>query len=149
MGIVGRGPGGSPPEPAAIDAWEREIGDPTLWNALILDRRLGFPLRAQFVQDYRPAYTHGDLLALLATALDAIAGQFDRVRRTPFRRLKCGNRPMTTFYMLIARRRGIPYFQLKLTRIENYVFALYEVRSAISPHIAESFARLQAERTLK
>ena len=137
---------GSPPEPAAIDAWEREIGDPTLWNALILDRRLGFPLRAQFVQDYRPAYTHGDLLALLATALDAIAGQFDRVRPHAV----VGLNAVTVYdyiYMLIARRRGIPYFQLKLTRIENYV-SLYTNPFGISPHIAESFARLQAERTL-
>ncbi|WP_119166695.1 capsular polysaccharide export protein, LipB/KpsS family [Algihabitans albus] len=129
------------PDHDLIDHWEREIGDPTLWNALITDRRLGFPLRAQFVQDYRPAYKHDDLLKLLTVALKEISAQIERAKPDAI----LGLNAVTLYdylYYLIARQRNIPYLQLKLTRVENYV-SFFTDPFSVSPHIADSYRRLK------
>jgi len=123
-----------------IDDWERRLGDASLWNALIIDRRLGYTLKAQFAQSYRPAYSHEALLKILQVALESIAAQFDRVQPHAV----IGLNAVTLYdylYYLMAKQRGIPYFQLKLTRIRNYV-SLFTDPFALSPHITEVFHRL-------
>ncbi|WP_340117718.1 hypothetical protein [Pelagibius sp. 7325] len=134
------------PDLEYIAAWEKEIADPTLWNALIIDRRLNFHLRAQFVQSYKPAYSHEDLLRLLQVSLQAIDAHFDRVRPHAV----MGLNAVTLYdylYYLVARRRGIPVMQLKLTRVRNYV-SLYTDPFDLSPHIRETFERMRRGRDL-
>lgn len=128
------------PDLGKIERWEKLIGDPTLWNTLIIDRRMGYTLTAQFRQSYTPAYDHETLLKILQAALDAIAAQFDRIQPHAV----IGLNAVTLYdylYYLMARQRSIPYFQLKLTRVQNYV-TLFTDPFAVSPHIADAFRRI-------
>ena len=130
------------PDLASIDEWERRLGDESLWNALIVDRRMGFPLKAQFRQCYEPAYDHETLLKILEVALQEIAAQLDRVRP----HVVLGLNAVTLYdylYYLMARQRGIPYMQLKLTRVHNYV-SWFTDPFELSPHIVEVFRRYLA-----
>ena len=126
-----------------IDHWERLLGDASLWNALIIDRRLGYPIKAQFQQCYAPAYGHEDLLKILQVALEAIDSQFERVR--PHAVL--GLNAVTLYdylYYRMAVLHGIPYMQLKLTRVRNYV-SWFTDPFHLSPHIAEVRRRYLSE----
>ncbi len=130
------------PDLAAIGEWERRLSDATLWNALIVDRRMGFPLKAQFQQCYEPAYDHETLLKILEVALKDIAAQLDRVQPHAI----LGLNAVTLYdylYYLMARQRGIPYMQLKLTRVQNYV-SWFTDPFELSPHIVEVFRRYLA-----
>lgn len=127
------------PDLNSIAEWEKRLGDASLWNALIIDRRLGFPLKAQFRQCYESAYSHESLLKILQVALEAIDEQFNRVQ--PHAVL--GLNAVTLYdylYYLMARQRGIPYMQLKLTRVRNYV-SWFTHPFELSPHIANTFYR--------
>lgn len=129
-----------------IADWERQLGDGSLWNAIIIDRRLNYPLKAQFRQNYQSAYPHEVLLGILQVALKEINAQFDRVR--PHAVL--GLNAVTLYdylYYLIARQRGIPYMQLKLTRVRNYV-SWYTNPFELSPHIAEAHRRILTNNNL-
>lgn len=128
---------------AKISAWEREYADPTLWNALIVDRRMGFGLKAQFAQSYEPVYCHDTLLKILQCSIEATTAQFDAIRPHAV----IGLNAVTLYdylYYLIAKKHSVPYFQLKLTRIQNYV-SLFTEPFSLSPHIVDTFHRLCAE----
>jgi hypothetical protein len=131
------------PDLETIRSWEARIGDPTFWNTLIIDRRLNYKISAQFRQSYKPAYRHDQLLKILQSGLAAISSQFDAVDPVAV----IGLNAVTMFdylYYLMARYRNIPYFQLKLTRVRNYV-SLFTEPFELSPHIKESFDRICSE----
>ena len=67
------------PDLKYIGQWERRIGDATLWNSAICDRRFNYSIRAQHVQDYRPAYSHEFILKVLQIALRCIDEHFEQV----------------------------------------------------------------------
>jgi hypothetical protein len=128
------------PDLETIQSWEARIGDPTFWNALVIDRRLNYKISAQFRQSYKPAYRHDQLLKILQSGLASISSQFDAVDPVAV----IGLNAVTMFdylYYLMARERNIPYFQLKLTRVRNYV-SLYTEPFELSPHIKDSFDRI-------
>lgn len=132
----------SAPDIAKIADWEKAFVDSTLWNALIIDRRLDFTLKAQFRQSFMPSYTHEALLKILQVGIDAIDKHFERVKPHAV----VGLNAVTLYdylYYLMAQKRNIPYFQLKLTRVRNYV-SLYTEPFDISPHIVEAFRRIRA-----
>ena len=131
------------PDLARIEHWEYLLGDASLWNALIIDRRMGYPLKAQFTQSYAPAYGHEQLLKILTIALEAIDAQFERIR--PHAVL--GLNAVTLYdylYYRMAKLRNIPYMQLKLTRVRNYV-SWFTSPFSLSPHITEVYRRYLAE----
>jgi len=137
--IVDRAAALTQPDLVMIEEMERLLADASLWNALIVDRRMGFRLKAQFRQCYEPAYDHESLLKILQVALQEIAAQLDRVQ--PHAVL--GLNAVTLYdylYYLMARQRGIPYMQLKLTRVQNYV-SWFTDPFELSPHIAAVFRR--------
>ena len=118
-----------------IDHWERRIGDLTLWNSVICDRRFNYTIRAQHVQDYRPVYDHEFILKVLEVSLRSIDEHFNQIKPDAV----VGLNAVTLYdylYYLIAKERGIPYLQLKLTRVENYV-SFYTDPLDISPHIGD------------
>lgn len=126
------------PDMELLNYWENEIGDPTLWNAVISDRRLDYPISAQFIQNYRPAYNHEFILKLVQVALLRIDEHFDAVAPDAI----LGLNAVTLYdyiYYLIAKSRGIPYLQLKLTRVSNYV-SFFSNPLGISPHIEDRYS---------
>lgn len=130
----------SRPDREVIARWEKEIGDPTLWHALIMDRRLGYGLRAQFRQFYKPAYSHEAQLCILQAAIERLAAHMDEVRPHAV----VGLVPVSLYdylHYLLCRQRGIPYFYLHLSRIRNYV-SLFTDPFELSPHVADVFRRL-------
>ena len=131
------------PDIEYITKWENRIGDATLWNSVICDRRFCYTLKAQQVQDYRPVYDHDFILKVLQVALSRIDDHFNQVSPDAV----LGLNAVTLYdylYYLIARERGVPYFQLKLTRIKNYV-SFYTEPLGISPHIGERIGRYLAD----
>ncbi len=120
-------------DPNLISEYERLIGDSTLWNALVADRRIYNEKKCKFQQDYVPRFNHEQMLRILQNALVQIDKQFEIVQPDAVVALNA-----VTFcdyiYYLFAKKRDIPYFQLKLTRIENYVSFITEPFE-LSPHI--------------
>ena len=120
-----------------LSKYEKQIGDATLWNALIADRRIYHGEKCKFQQDYVPRFRHDRMLQILQEALLAIEKQFDDIQPDAVLALNA-----VTFcdylYYLFAKRRGVPYLQLKLTRIENYI-SLFTDPFELSPHIYNAF----------
>ena len=129
-----------------ISKAEAIIGDPTFWNAIICDRRFSYNIRAQFQQDYSPRYNHDQLLRALQAALMEIDELFEKVRPE----VVIGLNAVTMFDWLIylkASSSKIPYLQLKLTRIKNYV-SLYSNPLGISQHLAELIQHFRLAKSL-
>ena len=127
------------PDYEYIASWERRIGDATLWNPVICDRRFNYSIIAQYIQNYKPVYSHEFILRVLQIALQRIDEHFDQMMPDAI----IGLNAVTLYdylYYLIARHRGVPYFQLKLTRIENYV-SLFTEPLDISPHIGKKIRK--------
>ena len=125
-----------------IEKMEHLLGDATLWNAVISDRRMSYEVRAQFYQSYKASYSHDMLLKILQVSLQKIEAQLDAVRPDAI----IGLNAVTLYeylYYLFAKQRKIPYLQLKLTRIENYI-SLFSSPFELSPHIVKSYKRFQS-----
>ncbi len=120
-----------------ISDWEEKLNDGSLWNSLIIDRRLGFKVSAQYRQCYDSKYSHEMLLKILQSSINAINNHFEKINPDAV----LGLNAVTIYdylYYLIARYRKIPYLQLKLTRINNYV-SWFSNPYGISTHIQDSF----------
>ncbi|MBL7070818.1 MAG: hypothetical protein ISS26_01435 [Candidatus Omnitrophica bacterium] len=108
------------PDPEKISAYEKAIGNPTLWEPLVCDRRVYLGRRCKEKQDYRPSFTHEGMLGILQAALEEIEGLLDRVKPDLVFSLD-----PTTFgdyiMYLFCRARNIPMFFLRTTKIKNYV----------------------------
>lgn len=120
-----------------IEDFEKELSDNTFWNAVICDRRLIYNIRSQYYQDYRPVYDQEFILKLLQISLKKINEHFDKVKPHAV----IGQNSVTLYdyvYSLIAKSREIPFFQLKLTRVKNYV-SLYTNPLEVSPHLKDIY----------
>ena len=49
--------------------YEEKLGNPFLWNALLSDRRIYFGSKYALTQDYKPRYSHEQMLRILQCAL--------------------------------------------------------------------------------
>jgi hypothetical protein len=108
------------PDPDRIADYERQIGDPSLWSALLADRRLYQGRLAFLRQDYKSPYTHEQLLGILEENLDQFQWFFDEVKPDAVFSFICVTLGDYLGY-LFARERGIPFLSLRSTRVENYV----------------------------
>jgi len=100
--------------------YEEVLGMPDLWGAIIADRRIIYGQKFALRQDYRPRLNHDEILAILQEGLIAIERFFDIVQPDFVASFQC-----TTFgeYLayLLARQRGVPFLNLRPTRVANYV----------------------------
>lgn len=125
------------PDWQRIAEWEKSLGDPVFWNALMADRRIYFGARCKMRQDYRPRFTHEELGGILQTALERIDAFLDRVQ--PDLVLGFGTATLGDYlFCRFAKVRGIPYLQLKATKIGNYV-SLNDDLTGLSQHIADIY----------
>jgi len=45
--------------------WEKKIGNPFLWNAIIADRRIFFGKHCKYKQDYKSRFTHNEMNSII------------------------------------------------------------------------------------
>ena len=107
-----------------LKKFEDEIGDPWLWNPIILDRRLIHGVKVKLTQDYPPRYNYEQLRKIVQLASMEIDNFIDSSKPDIIISFVPATFGSYLFY-LFARARGIKYLQLKSTKILNYV-TLYE-----------------------
>ena len=108
------------PDLDLIARYEKKLGCPSLWGALVADRRIWLGEKCTYRLDYRPRFTHRQMLNILQAALVEMEALFDRVRpdfATSFICVTFGE----FLAHLFARSRGIPFLNLRPTRIKNFV----------------------------
>lgn len=109
-------------EPAALADLEKRLGAPYLWDALVADRRVYLGRKATFTQDYAPSFSHSQMLSILQHMAQALEALFDQVQPDMVVSFICVT--MADYLgWRIAARRGIPYLNLRPTRIRNYFYA--------------------------
>lgn len=113
--------------------YEEVLGDPTLWNALLADRRVFFGKFCKSRQDYRPRFSYQQMAGIVLEALERLEALFDQVK--PDLVLSFGTATVGDYLChSFARARGIAYFQFKSTKVKNYV-ALHDTGVGLSSHI--------------
>lgn len=133
------------PDFARLRELERRLGDPTLWGALIADRRVSQGPRAALRQDYRPRYPHPRMLRILEETDAALERLFDTVRPDVVLSFICVTVGDYLGYR-IARARGIPFFNLRPTRVRNFVHLAQDVFEP-SARVQEAYERRRSEGT--
>lgn len=101
-----------------IEEYEEQFGP--LWNALLADRRVIFGKLSKFKQDYDTPFTHEQLLGILQSHIEHIVAFLDEVRPD----VVVNFSPVTVgdyLFEVIAKKRNIPFFQLKSTKINNFI----------------------------
>jgi Capsule polysaccharide biosynthesis protein len=141
--VMARAANGSP-DLGALRAMEERLGDPVLWNALVADRRVSLGRNATFRQEYRPRYDYDRMLRILEETAAALERLFDEVRPDVVLSFICVTVGDYLGYR-IARARGIPFLNLRPTRIANYVHAADTVHEP-SPRITAAY---EARRALR
>ena len=109
-------------EVSSLRRYEKELGRPFLWNALVADRWIYFGKRCTYDQDYRPRYNHERMLAILQVGLERIEEFFRQLQPDLVVSFQCITLGEYISYLL-ARARGITFLNLRPTRIENFVYA--------------------------
>jgi len=132
---------GKSPDLEYIKNRENEIGDPGLWSAIVADRWLYQGKNSSFRQDYSRRYTHEELLSILEQGIKSIERFFDEVKPDVVFSFICVTFGEYLAY-LIAKRRGIPFLNLRPTRIKDYVI-LGESIFEPSELIKEAFERYE------
>jgi len=103
-----------------IRSYEKTIGNPTLWEPIICDRRVYLGKNCKVKQDYRPRYSHEEMLSILEVALERLEQLFDDVRPDIVLSLD----PVTFgdyLLYLFCRARDIPMLFFRTTKIKNYI----------------------------
>jgi len=116
-----------------IRKYEQEIGDPTLWTPLVTDRRLYLGNKMTYCQDYRPFFSYSDQMSILDMALQKIDNLFNDIKPD----LICTIYTATFGDCLghqFAEAKGIRSFDLRLSRLKNYVMFVDGVKEP-PPHI--------------
>ena len=110
------------PDTELLEAYEKEIGRPFLWNAIVADRRIYFGRKYAYAQDYTPRYKHEQMLAILQVGLKRMESLFDTMRPDCVILFQCITIGEYLSY-LFACARDIPILNLRPTRIRNYIYA--------------------------
>jgi hypothetical protein len=119
---------------------ENEFGEPFLWNSLIIDRRVYNGVLTKFRQDYKPRFTHRQMLVLLQRSFQAVLEFIEKIRPDI---IIGGFTPVTmteyVFYRC-AKVRGIKYINLNPTKIHNCVTFSEEIYREF-PHIRKDYEK--------
>ncbi len=104
-----------------LEHYEKEIGQPYLWNALVADRRIYFGKNYAY-QDYKPRFSHEQMMAILQVGLKRMEAFFNEVQPNFIVSFQCVTLGEYLSY-LFARVRNIPILNLRPMRIRNYFYA--------------------------
>ena len=128
------------PDKKFLKQVEQEFGDPFLWDALVMDRRVYNGLLTKYKQDYKPRFTHDQMLCLLQEGFKAVSGFAGHIKPDV---IVGGFTPVTFveyIFYLYAKSKGIKYINLSPTKILNYVTFSEELRRQF-PHIAGDYKK--------
>ena len=118
---------------------------PDLFNAVISDRRLLMGKRSTYVQDYTRRFSDRELYSILGSGIEAIEDMFDKVSPKVVMGFIC-----VTFldYLgyVVARSRGIPYLNIRTSRIGNQIFAASTLTDP-SPEFQKAFDLINKNRS--
>ena len=133
------------PDIAQLRQYEEKLEIPSLWDAIVSDRRLILGKLYSLQQDYKPRFNHEQILSFLQESLLAAEHLFNRVKPDFVISFLCVTLGEYLCY-LIAKSRGIPFLNLRPTRIKNYMTfgeSVYEP----SEFIRSAFVKNMSERT--
>ena len=69
------------PDLELIARYEKKLGCPSLWGALVADRRIWLGEKCTYRLDYRPRFTHRQMLNILQAALVEMEALFGHRKR--------------------------------------------------------------------
>lgn len=125
------------PDWARLREYEKTLGDPVFWNALLADRRIFFGYRCKSRQDYKSRFSYEEMGGILLTAIEQIEAFISATQ--PGLIIGFGTSTIGDYvFYLFAQSRGIPYLQLKATKINNRV-AFNDDVVALSSHIQKTY----------
>ena len=110
------------PDIDILNNYEKKLGSPNLWAALVADRNIYSGKKYAYTQDYRKKKNHEEMLSILQVALQTIEIFYEKVKPDLFISFQCTTIGEYLFY-LFAKSNNIPFLNLRPTRIKNYIFA--------------------------
>ena len=131
------------PNLGKIRFYEEAIGNPTLWEPLICDRRIYLGRWCKEKQDYRPSFSHEEMLSILQAALEEIEQLLKMVKPDIVLSLDPATFGDYLLY-LFCKSRSIPMLFFRTTKIKNYI-ELNEGIFGCSPHIYKLFQEYEEE----
>jgi hypothetical protein len=112
---------GITPDLYKLQVYEQQLGGTAgLFGAIVADRRILMGHDATYSQDYRRRFTDEQLLSILLAACEQVERLFDDFRPTHVVGFICVTFLDYIVY-LFAKARGVPYFNLRPTRIQDKV----------------------------
>jgi hypothetical protein len=110
------------PDLQRLLGYEKSLGDPFLWNAIVSDRRIFLGKKATLEQDYASRFDYERMLAILQVGIEGMNVLFDRVQPDLVVGFICVTIGEYLAY-LISKSRNIQFVNLRPTRVKNYFFA--------------------------
>jgi hypothetical protein len=129
------------PDLERLNYFEKQYGDPVLWNALVADRRIFLGENATLEQDYSARFSHKQMLAILQVTIEEMEALFEKVKPDVVICFICVTIGEYLGY-LIAKSRNIQFINLRPTRIRNYFHGGESVLEP-SKRLTESFQTFQ------
>lgn len=105
-----------------LDKYEKKLGDPLLWNAIVADRRIYYGKKYAYTQDYKSRFDFQRMLSILQVGLERMEKLFDDVQPDFIVSFQCVTIGEYLSY-LMAKHRNIPVLNLRPTRIRNLFYA--------------------------
>jgi len=110
------------PDIGLLAGYEKKIGKPYLWDALVADRRIYWGKRYAYAQDYHPRFNHERMMAILQVGIKRIEELFNNVLPDFIVSFQCVTLGDYLSY-LIARERNVRVLNLQPMRVRNYFYA--------------------------
>jgi hypothetical protein len=129
---------------AKLRAYEQQLGGPAgLFGAIVADRRILMGPDATYSQDYRRRFTDEQLLSILLVGCEQVERLFEDFRPTHVVGFICVTFLDYLVY-LFSRARGVPYFNLRPTRIQDKVVFSSTINDP-SPEMLKAYQEFMGE----
>jgi len=129
-------------DPEAVARWEKKLGVPSLWPALIADRRLTSGKLSTLRQDYTARFDNETLLKILQETLSGVDALFESVKPDVTYSFICVSAGEYVAY-LMAKARNVAILNLRPTRIRNFMHWAATIFEP-SPELMRSYDALRS-----
>ena len=128
------------PDLQCLAHYEKKLGLPGLFGAIVADRRLLMGPNCTFTQDYRRRFTDQQLFSILQAAVMRIEKLFDDVKPNLVVTFVCVTL-MDYLVHFFAKGRGIRTFNLKSAKLGNQILVATTIRDP-APELVATFDRI-------